>query len=374
VVFLFREEENTPAKLHLSILVEDAPFDAFEVGYRILNVNAGPPGAQVFPVASGTFEAVTSGAGHVGVGEYFAYDVGGLEGWTPAPTQELGSYRIEWRWKNISSSAYQTYLEDFQIVAESVGSPGFQIISVADVRAAGVPDPPDGPSDTQIQMSILVWQSFIERACRQWFYPKDLELFVDGSDSDALHFGVPIISVSELEVNLDQNNRGNLLPAASYRVYTDNQYPDNRANPRIKLSDFYSSQRDIFTMDCDSTRKFRKGRQNQRVKGVFGCVQSDGSAPPLIKYALTKLVIEKLRRPIVPGPSSGSSGIVPPLVAGIVLEEWTDDHRLKYAQSGGVIRERAPGLTGITDDQEILTILRLYKAPIGLATPDNASI
>src|SRR4029079_14276573 len=159
VTFLFREEENTPAKLHLQLMANGAPFDAFEVGFRILNVNGCAPGVQVFAASAGTFQNVTTGAGHVGVGLYYAYDSSGLEGWTPSPTQELGSYRIEWRWKNLSSSAYQTTLEDFQILGESVGGPDDQIISVSDVRAEGVPSPPTGPSDTEIQAAIILWQA-----------------------------------------------------------------------------------------------------------------------------------------------------------------------------------------------------------------------
>jgi hypothetical protein len=373
MVFLVRLEENTPEKLNLVTQVDNQPFDVAEIGYRILNFNAGAPGVQVFPVAAGTFEDVTTGTGHHGTGLYYAYDNAGLEGWTPSSTEETGNWRIEWRWKNtLADAAYQTVVEDFHIVAESIGGSSHLIISVADVRAEGVPVPPDGPSDSEIQAAIYLWQSFLERACRQWFYPKPLEMFVDGSDSDALHFGVPIISIEEVEVNMNAEDRGTLLKSGDFRVYSGTDYPDDRQNPRIKMRDRFSDDRDIFTQDISGSGKFRKGRKNQRIKGVFGCVESDGSAPPLIKRALTKLVIEKLRRPIIPDTTSGS--IPPPIVAGLIQEEWTDGHKIKYSVAGGEIRTRAPGLSGITDDPEILDIIRLYKAPIGLATPNNYSV
>ncbi len=375
MTFLFRLEENTPEKLNIAIQVDNAPFDVDEIGYRILNVNGGNPGVQVFPVTSGDFEEVTTGTGHVDTGRYYAYDNAGLEGWTPSSTEELGNWRIEWRWKNTPSSSYQTLLEEFQIVAESIGGFDHLIISVADVRAAGVPGPsdtPPGPSDTEVQISISLWQTFIERACRQWFYPKELELVVDGPESDTLHFGVPIISIEELEINMGSNNEGTILQTSEYRIYSSRTYPHDRQNPRIKLIGRFSDNRNIFTGDDSYGGKFLKGAQNQRILGVFGYVEEDGSAPPLIKHALTKLVVEKLRRPIVPDEESAS--IPPPLVAGLVQEEWTDGHKIKYAVSGGETRDRAPGLSGITDDPEILAIIKLFKAPIGIATPNNASI
>ncbi len=366
MTFLFRGEENTSDKLNWLTTQANEPFDVDEIGFRILNVNAGLPGVQVFPAVDGDFEDVTVGDGHYDVGSYFAHDGTTGDGWTPEPTQELGTYQIEWRWKDTSSSAFQTAREQFTIVATTIGAGSPLIVSVADVRAEGLPDP---PTDSAVQAAIMLWQAFIERACRQWFYPRALELFVDGSDSDALHFGVPIVSIEELEINRSSSGTGDLLPAADYRVYSSIALHD-RQNPRIKLVDRWGGDRDIFTQDYGYLR-FRKGRQNIRVKGVFGCVEEDGSAPALIKRALVKLVIEKLRAPIIP--SSTSSGIIPPLVAGLITEEWTDGHRLKYAIQGEV-SSRAPGLSGITNDQEILTILKLYKAPIGIATPNTASV
>jgi hypothetical protein len=144
-------------------------------------------------------------------------------------------------------------------------------------------------------------------------------------------------------------------------------------NPRVKLIDAREGWRDIFTApDRESRMRFRKGRRNQYIRGVFGYVEADGSTPELIKRALTKLVVEKLTNPIyIP------AGVTPPTPAnaqrGIVTAEWTDTHKLTYAQAGGTVKAKAPGLNGITDDQEILAILTLYRAPLGMATPANPS-
>lgn len=233
-------------------------------------------------------------------------------------------------------------------------------VTVQEIRDAGLADP---PSDAEVQSQIGLWQSFLERATRQWFRPINLELYVDGNDSDTLHFGIPIISIETLKINGDST----ALDASYYKVYNADQYPIDKQNPRIKLVDTWADQRDIFTASMRYGRTlFRKGRQNQYVKGVFGYLDN-GACPKLIKRALIKLVIEKMTNPIVPG----TGGVTPPpVMGGQIIEEWVDGHKRKWADTS---TRKTYGLSGITSDQEILDIIRLYRAPIGLATPANWS-
>lgn len=241
-------------------------------------------------------------------------------------------------------------------------------VSLAEMRAAGVPNP---PSDADVTAAVALWQTFIDRACRQWFSEQALEIFFDGTDSGSVFFGVPIITITELEINLDREGNGTLLDPEDFRIYNAVRYPPDRKNPRIKLIDRFNDRRDIFTAPMDSNRrKFLKGVQNQRVKGTFGYVEDDGSVPPLIKRALTLLVIEKLANPPIPDPSST---LVPPILSSIVSEEWTDGHKLKYDVSSSTTAPRSPGFSDITSNPEILGILRLFKAPIGIATPNDQS-
>lgn len=237
-------------------------------------------------------------------------------------------------------------------------------VTLSDVRGTGLDE--TIASDDQVRESIITWQHFIERVTRQWFYPMESTFSADGTDSDTLHFSIPIISVSELKIN----DSVNALDPTYYKVYNNlGSHPDDRKNPRIQLVDTLHQGADIYTAPLRfGSLIFRKGNRN-RITGVFGYVEPDGSAPPLIRRALLKLVIEKLSKPLY-----GSSTATPPhIVSGIVTEEWTDGHRLKYATSGGDIAPRAPGLSGITSDPEIQQILRLYKAPIGMATPAHPS-
>jgi hypothetical protein len=252
------------------------------------------------------------------------------------------------------------------VLAAPAASTDDYYVSVSDIRAAGLNVNP--PSDSEIQDAICLWQEFIDRACRQWFRPIALELRLDGTDSDALHFGVPIISIDEIRIN----NEETALDTLKYKVYNAERYPDHKANPRIKLVDTWEQHRDIYTAPMRAGRSlFRKGRQNQYVKGTFGCVDESGSAPALIKRALAKLVVEKLAQPIAGNPPPG---LIPPVVQGIVKEEWTDGHRIRYEYPGGPLTTRKGGpLAGITNDPEIQAIIRMYRAPIGLATPPNPS-
>lgn len=241
-------------------------------------------------------------------------------------------------------------------------------ITVDDVRALGLTDVTMFP-DASVLATIRTWQAFIERACRQWFYPLELEMNLDGTDSDAIHFGVPVISISEVRLNGDTV----ALDPRYYRVYSSLNNPLDRQNPRLKLIEQRSSNYDIFTAPLrDGKLRFRYGRQNQYIKGVFGYIEADGGPPELIKRALAKLVVEKLGKPLFVA-DGAEPPTAPPLLTGIVTEEWTDGHKIKYATSGGDLLPRKPGLAGITDDQEILNILKLYKAPIGVATPNNPS-
>ncbi len=356
---LARGQENNSGIVNWFIRIQSILTDAYSVGFRIFDISGGTPGTQVFPTAP-DYEEVVGSSGHSSVGSYFAYDTTNSQGWTPSLAEPLGTHRIEWRWKLNASSNYQASFEDFEVLVESAGSSADTYISVQDVRDAGLTNDP--PTNETILASIETWQAFIERACRQWFVPRALTLEVDGTNSDALHFGVPIISVEYLRVNGEDTD----LDTDLYEVYSEITYPDNRRNPRIKLVG--TDRTSIFSGPSGNGQlKFRKGRKNQVVKGVFGYTEDDGSVPKLIKRALLKLVIEKLTNPVLTNPSVALP--TPPPLVGVVLEEWTDSHRMKWGHAGGNTLPRAPGLSGITRDQEILDIIKLYKAPLGLATP-----
>jgi hypothetical protein len=278
----------------------------------------------------------------------------------------IGTWEIRWFARYLPSSAEQNFAEEFEVLSSATLGASATYISVSDVRAAGVSVNP--PDDATIFASICLWQQVLERCTRQWFRPIPVEFYLDGTDSDTLHLPVPIISVETLKLNNDDK----ALDPARYRVYAGNLLPDDRKNPRIKLVDTFGYERDIYTASDRTQRsRFHKGRQNQYVKGVFGYVEPDGTTPAMIKRALTKLVLRNLSLPLVGEPPLGLSP--PSIVTGMVKEEWTDGHQIKYQLGGGEIVPRKPGLNGLVNDPEVELIIRLYKAPTGMATPANAT-
>jgi hypothetical protein len=350
-----RGEENTTDKINWFTRVLDVLTNMYLVEFQIHRIEDGLPGTQVFPPTG--WEDVTAAPGRFDTGSYYAYDNANAQGWTPDAGADLGTHRIAWRWKQFATSSYQENAEDFELVAQAGGGPSVLYNDVADVRAMGLTDPPF--TDAQILEALTTWQMVLERACRQWFYDRELTLQLDGNDSDTLHLGVPIISVEYLKIN-----RSDLeLSTDRYEVY-NRQYPDDRRNPKIRLrhsrqlSDIYIAPWSLGEL------KFHKGYRNQEIKGRFGFIEPDGSTPAPIKHAHLKLTIEKLTHPYyVP------AGEVPPtpseVYAGVVVEEKTDGHSIKYGSSS--YKERRVGLSGITQDPEILDIIKLYRAPIALA-------
>jgi hypothetical protein len=364
---LARGQENTTGIINWFLTVNGVLTDAAVVEFRIFDITGGLPGTQVFPATVGDWEDVSNAPGHFSVGSYYAYDNANAQGWTPPLTQPIGTHRIEWRWKITAGAPYQSGAEDFEVLVQSAGSSADLYAAVSDVRAVGL-DASIADDDT-VLAALEIWQAFLERATRQWFVPKSIVLKVDGTDSDTIHFGVPIISIDYVRLNDDPNN----LDTALYRVYNAVRYPDDRRNPRIKLVN--ERELDIYTAPIvGRQQRFRKGRQNQEIKGTFGYVEDDGSVPKLIKRALVKLVVEKLTHPIyTAGGSPTAAPPSPPPILGEVLEEWTDGHKLKYGTVGSETTPRAIGLVGMTNDQEIHDIIKLYKAPLGIATPAHPS-
>lgn len=364
---LARGQENTTSILNWFITVNGTLTTAFEVGYRIFDITGGLPGTQIFPTTPGDYEDVSAAPGNFSVGSYYAYDNLAGQGYTPLLTASIGTHRIEWRWKINQTSNYQAGQEDFEVLVESAGSTTDTYITIQDVRDEGLTDPPY--TDAQILSYIETWQAFLDRACRQWFVPKAMILEVDGTDSDALHFGVPIIEIDYIRINNDTAD----LNTDYYRVYNERRNFTDRKNPRIKLVDNNAYYRDIYSRPYGGRRMiFRKGRKNQIIKGTFGYVEEDNSTPKLIKRALLKLVIEKLTQPLYQAPGTIPGGTVPPIL-GNIIEEWTDGHKMKYQVAGGDTKPTAYGLKGITNDPEILGIIKLYRAPLGIATPANPS-
>jgi hypothetical protein len=362
---LARGQENTEGIVNWFITVNGVLTDAYLLQYRIFDISAGLPGTQIFPTVPGTWEDVTSNTGHFSPGSYYAWDHNTSKGWMPSLTEAIGTHRIEWKWKITGAAPEQMGQEDFEVLVQSGGSSADTYITIADVRAEGITV--DMASDVKVLSYIQTWQAFLERATRQWFVPKTIVLSIDGNESNIIHFSVPIIQIDYVKIN----NSIDALDVGLYRAYTSRDYPDDRHNPRIALVN-ETEYRDIYTMPIlNGPLRFRKGYKNQEIKGIFGYTEADGSVPAMIKRAALLLTVEKLTTPIYTTAPSGTG--LPPIISSI-LEEETDGHRIKYADPMPTDNNLRPGLSGITGNQEILDIIKLYRAPLGVAAPSHPSL
>jgi hypothetical protein len=142
----------------------------------------------------------------------------------------------------------------------------------------------------------------------------------------------------------------------------------DRCNPKIALKrwKFADVNDSLYQMGFQRGElKFRKGYQNQEVTATFGYVEADGTPPPLIKRALKKLVVEKLTNPIYVAPDETAPAPASVTYAGVVVSETTDGHSIYYGTPS--FDKRRVGYSGLTQDQEVLTTIDLYRAPLGIA-------
>jgi len=228
-------------------------------------------------------------------------------------------------------------------------------ITVAEVRAEGLPDP---PSDAKVQAAIDLWSQVIDRLCRQWFESRPLTILMDGNGADTLWLPVPIITVSALYINGDFDPVSQPLDPAYYEVFNSRTTPDDRKNPKVQLK---HEKRDLFEKVLwDEYPIFTKGQRNQKLVGNFGYTEPDGSTPLLIKRAVLKLISKSLAAmyagwPALPAPSAP------------VSKEVTDGHSIEYAIS----TTASSGLMGLTGDPEIVQIVRMYTGPMSVAVPES---
>jgi len=291
--------------------------------------------------------------------------------WTVDASEPLGAHRITWFFRETATSGERLFSEEFEVFDTLTATgPGLYgtgtvqnlYVTVQDIRDCGIDS--STASDAQVEAALVASQSFIEKATRQWFNPREVTFKADGNNADTLFLSVPIISVNYVKLNSSTDELGTDL----YEVYNSIYPEDDRQNPKISLKrqtgDIYATPATSF----DRPLMFLKGRRNQEISGTFGYVEADGSTPEQIKRALKILVVERLTSPIYLPAGTVAPTPPPSAPAGDVIAEDTDGHRIKY--SFVKFSDERPGLSGITSNREVLATLRIYRAPLSLAVPN----
>lgn len=306
---------------------------------------------QVYPTVLGNRASVSLLAcptgDKLGTGHYVARYTADL-----APT--LGRYEIRWFIKLTLSSGEQTYSEEFEIIPAVAAGSAINYASVTDMRNEGVD--PTIYSDARVSAALNMASRTIERITRRWFYPKALELDLDGDDTSQLFLGFPIIAVSSITQLTDAIDLVNDVKIYNRHITQGLTNPDDRESPRIQFVGPSPAVRHLGGFGR-ARQWLKRPPQSIHIVGVFGYTDPAGSSftqgitPPAIAQCCKLLALREL----------------PPL--GDPQERFSVQYA--YRLMGETTRDQSynlgPGRTssnGWTGDPEIDGILAQYMAPM----------
>ncbi len=352
--------------LDLYTLANGVLTDVAALSYQIWDNTTGTP-VQVYPDAFGGKQPVNVAAAcptgdKLGTGHYVAR-------WDVPDTAPVGTWQVRWYIQLTLSVAEQTYIEDFEVLPEVVGSgtyPSQDYCLVADMREEGVPV---SVSDSLIAKRITLASRFIEAATRRFFYPKEKTVKLDGRGGPKLLLQDPIIAIEEVrfEVSPLYPSEFTLVENDIIRVYNRHlsqglTEPDDRNNPRIELFNPAWVRPLGGGHTLLTALNFPRGQQNVQVKGVFGYTDPDpdatntqGKTPDLIRHACKLLVMKELAK------MSNVSARFDARNRFKLTSERTRDQAYTLGGNGSA----AGGLVGasFTGDPEIDHILAYYQRP-----------
>lgn len=318
-----------------------------------------PDGVQVEPVAGWT--DVTS-IGAFSKGCYYAVTASDT-GWTVPGAADVGKWSIDWRWKLEAGDDYSTWSMKFDVVEsrdEGAGTgfngvPFRMIVSPLAIRNHGLTVAQYNDGDLEALM--LEAQSYLETACRQQFRPGLQTLKIQGGDSDRLFFGQPILGVSHVRANNSTADATESALAVEFSRIDQTIPQVVRPDPRRQPTISWGGRDSVFTPSFGSNRsRFRSSRKGQEIKAVFGFLEQDGTVPALLRRAFTIIVYNT-----AVAFSRGST----PVPAGPMTSKTVDRHSVSYANAGTLDLSSALART-----REVQEIVRIYKAPLGLGSPD----
>lgn len=353
--WLVQGQQNTRHLLSHFVVNDDGFLkDAAEIGYRLID----PDGDQVYPAVPGDYESVKSGGGHLSTGVYYAYSNDEDDAYTFAEDAHEGVWICEWRWKLEASDSYSKLKQRFQMEDSKIGiSCDYRtIISPSQVRREGISTGTLGHK--RLGMLIDLAQQYIETQCGIYFRPIHSELKLNGVFSEAVMLNVPVVGLDYVK----PNGSSTALNQSSYavnnaRIDLDYRYspsPDPRRNPYIRFRGDVSIYASVGGMMNRRNPRFDVGPKMQKLGGVFGWLESDGTVPALVTHAALRLIYNNA---IKMTPSTGSEP------AGPIMSETVDRHTIMYATGGSAAMTHA-----LATCKEVEEVIAMYRRPIGIGT------
>lgn len=210
---------------------------------------------------------------------------------------------------------------------------------------------PSTVSPALLNRRINKWEELVESLTKQYFRAiSPGPLVFDGNNSHLLHFSIPLISVSSLQVN----GQSSSLPSSMYRAHVGRVRPkDDRQNPKIELLGVRS--RSIFR--TSGSGMFLKGL-DQVVTATWGYLDIDGNCPSPVKDAIVELVVLDLNGYW----DKSKSGLPSPITA--LTRERTDGHEVEFQ------RLEEARLTWTHLPGHIQSVLANYRGPWAMAAPE----
>lgn len=315
--------------LDLFTQVSGVLTDVEEVSFQIYDKTTGV-GVQVYPALLGSKTPVDvdtdcPGGDRLSAGHYVAR-------WTVPSNENLGTHYIKWYFKLNGSSPEQTFIEEFEVLAEVVGmaDPRASYCLIQDLRDEGVAS---SYSDSFLANRIKLASRQIDKWTGRHFYPKAQTLKVDGRGGPMVLLGVPIIAVSSVLFDTTPYSPSTTpIEMDLIRVYNRHLTqelldPDDRDNPKIELFQPAESLTHYSRAYSWGRLVFPDGQQNVTIEGIFGYTDpngtSTGETPLLIKQACMLLVVRSLEKL--------GSGARNPGLASRITSERTRDQAVTYA-------------------------------------------
>lgn len=199
-----------------------------------------------------------------------------------------GIYEIRWFWKLLVGDAEQSAASPVEVIPAAgavISAPMY--CGVSDLRAEGIT--PAQSSNARLIAAIQKASRFIEQITGNYFDARYLDQRYDGHGGNTLLLMNPVIALDLIEFpysSVSEPDPDSYLIAN--RHLQGMSSPDDRRNPRITIQ---FQDLDMLAGEVAFTR----GRQNIRVRGVFGFTEADGTpfgrTPELLRKACILLAM-----------------------------------------------------------------------------------